>query len=142
MASRLAALVLTPWPKPDDDPDSLVRPPQMWDFGDDNPVTVLSRRCARAFDPTKDNITVYVDPEVIPSCKIGLGIGAAWIQVSKLVEDESAVPSKPAKKGSSTEWWYMERLDFVVPSYWTVNEKDRDLTRHENNPAYAYDYSD
>jgi hypothetical protein len=140
MASRLAALVLTPWPKPDDDPDSLVRPPQMWDFGDDNPVTMVSRRCARRFDPTKDNITVYVNPEVIPSCKIGLGIGAAWVQVGKLIEDESAVPSKPTKKG--IEWWYMERLDFVVPSFWTVNEKHRDMTRLENNPAHAYDYSD
>lgn len=141
LVSRLATLVLTPWPKPNDDPDALVRPPEMWDFGKDDSVTMASRQYARRFDPNKDNISVYVDPEAVASCKIGLGIGAAWIQVGKLVEGD-AIPSKSSKKGSSDEWWYMERLDFVVPSFWTVNEKHRDLTRPENHPDYAFDFSD
>lgn len=143
VASRLATLVLQPWPTPDDDPDSLVTSPQMVDFwkGDQEKqdLRAASVKIAREFDPAKDEIRVHVAPEVVGECSLGMGIGAIWVQVGRRADLGDI--SKPAKRKQyhGDEWWYMERLEFVIPSYWTVNEAHRDMTRAGNNPEYAYD---
>lgn len=139
LASRLATLVLQPWPTPDDDPDSLVRSPEVIAFGDNDDRVTEARRSARKYDPSKDAINVLVNPDIISECKVGMGIGASWVQVRR-IEDEGR--AKPPKRSKSDEWWYIEHLHFIVPSFWTPDEEHRDLTRKRNNPDYAYDVSD
>lgn len=146
VASRLATLVLQPWPTPDDDPDSLVTSPQMVDFwkGDQEKqdLKAESVKLARDFDPTKDEIRVHVAPEVVGSCRLGMGIGAIWVQVGRRADIGDVSKPTKRKKYPGDDWWYMERLEFVIPSYWTVSEAHRDMTRAGNNPEYAYDSSD
>jgi hypothetical protein len=143
VASRLATLVLQPWPTPDDDPDSLVTSPQMVDFwrGDQEKqdLRAASVKIAREFDPAKDEIRVHVSPEVVGECRLGMGIGAIWVQVGRRADIGDASKLAKRKKNPGEEWWYMERLEFVLPSYWTVNEANRDMTRIGNNPEYAYE---
>ncbi|KIM25869.1 hypothetical protein M408DRAFT_330875 [Serendipita vermifera MAFF 305830] len=146
VVSRLATLVLQPWPNPDNDPDSLVVFPQMIDFwkGDQEKQTLRNEsvKLTRDFDPNKDEIRVHVDPSVVAECRLGMGIGAIWVQIGKRSDVDNG--SKPAKrkKYPGDEWWYMERLEFVIPSYWTVNEPHLDMTRAGNNPNYTYNDSD
>lgn len=143
MTASLATLVLQPWPIPDTDPDALVQPPVMIDMDPEDAVVQASKRKARSFDPSKHDIRVYIHKEAASECKVGMGVGAVWVQVDKRVEpkdDEEEAGEGKRKKGKSSddEWWYVERLEWAIPGYWTVGEAHRDFTRHENHPEYAY----
>lgn len=146
VSSRLATLVLQPWPTADGDPDSLVTFPQMIDFWEEDEANHglknESAKLARAFDSAKDEMRVHVDPKVVTECRLGMGIGAIWVQVGKRADIEGGSGSTKRKKYSGDEWWYMERLEFVIPSYWTVNDARLDMTRTGNNPDFAYNDSD
>ncbi|PVF95525.1 hypothetical protein CPB86DRAFT_738689 [Serendipita vermifera] len=139
LSQLLTTLVLSAWPDPEDDPDSLVTSPRMIDFGEGDQVVQLSRQHAPPFDRTKDDIRVYVDPKVTEECRAGMGIGGVWVQVGNRI-DEEAVQKGLDEMKKSEPWWYMERLEFVIPGYWTTNEAHRDMTRIENDPEYAYEY--
>jgi hypothetical protein len=136
LSQSLTTLVLSAWPDPEDDPDSLVTLPRKVDFGEDDQVVQLSLQHNPPFDMRKDDIKVYVDPKITEDCMVGMGIGAVWVQVGTRVEEEP-VPNGNIEK--SEPWWYMERLEFVIPGYWTTSDAHRDMTRIENNPAYAYE---
>ena len=63
--------------------------------------------------------------------------------ISGSAPGSNASPSSKGKsKAASNEWWYMESLRHAIPGYWTSNDPDRDSTRFDNNPEYAYDYSE
>ena len=146
VASRLATLVLQPWPNPSNDDDSLVKPPQMLDFwkGDQEKrdLRAASLKLARGFDPTEDEIRVFVEPKAADKCRLGMGIIATWVQVGRRADLEPTSKPTKRKKHSGDDWWYIERLEHVIPSYWTPNDPHRDMTRIENNPVYAYDNDD
>jgi hypothetical protein len=151
LVASLGVLVLQPWPHPDDDTDSMVKSPQLLTFKEDEEtysVSLAARKAAKRFDPAKDSIRVYVDPAVLTECKVGMGIGGLWVQVARRVEEsEDEKGEKSSKKGksnkaASNEWWYMESLRHAIPGYWTSNDPNRDSTRFDSNPDYAYVYSE
>ncbi|KAG8818182.1 hypothetical protein FRC17_010911 [Serendipita sp. 399] len=147
LSKTLAKLVFQPWSIPNmDSSDSLVQAPSMLTFGEEDEIVQASKRNARSFDPTKHNIHVYVDKAAVTECRVGMAIGATWIQVAKRVEPsvtiEKPTGGKGKKGGGGDEWWYMEGLDWALPGYWTNNEPARDTTLPHNNAEYAYEYSD
>lgn len=159
LTSTLGVLVLQPWPSPNDDIDSMVKTPQLITFKENEKTysaSLAARNASRKFDPSKDQIRVYVDPVVLTECRVGMGIGGLWVQVGRKVEeseedkekdDEGAgkktyTKKKKSSKAASDEWWYMESFRHAIPGYWTANEAERDMTRIENNPEYLYEYSE
>lgn len=97
----------------------------------------------RSHDAFKDVITVFVDPAIIGSLTVGLGIGGTFVQVARrldaptfpAIKDGNAVhalrygigngvnqcdsPLPPYKPNDGRSWWYLDNVSQVVPSYWT-----------------------
>lgn len=64
-----------------------------------------------AHDPYKHNITVLVEPAVLETMIIGVGISANWIQIARADEDGNPI-------GGGRDMWYMEQVTQVIPSFY------------------------
>ncbi|KAF5333176.1 hypothetical protein D9611_002808 [Ephemerocybe angulata] len=73
-------------------------------------------------DPGNDPITVLVDPLVFEKLVKGVCLAATWVQIVRQpVEAGSAAPKKKkkGKKKGPANFWYLEAVAGVYPSYWT-----------------------
>jgi len=84
-------------------------------------------------DPRNDNITVLVDPSAIQGLIPGLGVGGIFVQAAaKPVEGPTDAKKKFNKSNTQRgkkpqrntlfdgkQWWYLESVNQVIPSYWT-----------------------
>ena len=85
------------------------------------------------FDLARDVIKVFVAPKTIEVLREGMGLHAVFVQVIESVGNTERMKGKKSKsrtKGKSKakdfeekEWWYMEFLYEVVPSFW-IEEGD------------------
>jgi hypothetical protein len=97
----------------------------------------------RTHDAFKDAITVFVDPEIIGSLTVGLGVGGTFVQVARRLDaptfpaikdgnaahaahygkgdsaNQSPAHLPPYKPNDGRSWWYLDNVSQVVPSYWT-----------------------
>jgi hypothetical protein len=73
-------------------------------------------------DPGNDAITVLVQPEVFEKLVKGMSLAATWIQIVRLPVEAPAgpAPKKKGKKKAPANFWYLEELAGVFPSYWTT----------------------
>jgi hypothetical protein len=64
-----------------------------------------------AHDPSKDNVTVLVEPAALDAMIIGVGISANWVQITRA--DQEGNPM-----GGGRSMWYMESVTQVIPSFY------------------------
>ena len=64
-----------------------------------------------AHDPYKDNITVLVEPAILKTMIVGVGVSANWAQIARADEEGNPV-------GGGREMWYMEQVTQVIPSFY------------------------
>lgn len=74
-------------------------------------------------DPSKDDITIFVEPKVLDALSVGLGIGATWVQMAREQDFAEGAQKKKKKKSKSKKipqrYWYVEEVILVLPSYHT-----------------------
>ncbi|PPR04661.1 hypothetical protein CVT24_011879 [Panaeolus cyanescens] len=157
IVERLARIVLEPWL--DWDPEGKVEP--IWskprvqrppaDTGkvdneddeqkDDQPVQ---------HDPEKDEIVLLVEPDILQTVFVGMGIAGTWVQLVRVPSSPLAPSSGPARGGArgrgqgrgrghgrggagsggqggseprkQLTWWYAEDVYMAIPSYWLLGE--------------------
>jgi len=79
---------------------------------------------ARPHDPVKDDIIVLVEPSVVETLSIGMGLGATWVQIVRQDQvrdgdDGTGKKGKKGKKGKVAEkYWYVEEVTMILPSYY------------------------
>ena len=107
---RFGKLVLAPWIGWDcgketihDKPTTLQR--------SRGPVKTESGGVEGAHDPYKDNITVLVNPTILDTMIIGVGISADWVQITRADENGNPI-------GGGRDMWYMESVTQVIPSFY------------------------
>ena len=109
--SKLAYVVLAPWKKVGNHIASDVT----------LPVLQKSSR-GEAFDSSKDEIQVLLDPATCEKLPIGVGLTATWVQLARKAGDDEPGRRKkgaPGKNGEPTEWWYMEQFMATLVSFHT-----------------------
>ncbi|KAG6807660.1 hypothetical protein H0H93_001267 [Arthromyces matolae] len=67
-------------------------------------------------DPFMDDITVLVDPALLPSLSVGMGIGGTWVQLARQV-DFDGEKEKTHQFTTGSRYWYIDELALVLPSY-------------------------
>ncbi|KAF5388292.1 hypothetical protein D9615_000822 [Tricholomella constricta] len=81
----------------------------------------VPERRVRPHDPLNDDITVLVEPAVLPMLSAGLGLGGTWVQIAR--EEDFGAERKKKKKGKSkkvaTRYWYIDELMLILPSFHT-----------------------
>lgn len=106
-AAQLATLVLAPWT----DQFSLdIHPPKML-FDNGKPGE---------YDPSADEINVFVRAEAVEKLTPGLALSAVWVQVVE--KPKEGAKKKKKAKGASQGWWYIETFRATFVSYWTPDE--------------------
>ena len=110
---RLGKIVLSPWIGWDcgketnlGKPTILQRSRGIVKAGGDNDQWVEN-----AHDPYKDNITVLVEPTILETMIVGVGIAGNWVQITRADEDGNPV-------GGGRDMWYLEQVIRVVPSFY------------------------
>ncbi|KAJ6553467.1 hypothetical protein DFH09DRAFT_924922, partial [Mycena vulgaris] len=73
-------------------------------------------------DMLADEITVLVDPAVVKTLRVGMGIGGTWVQLTRL---QNAVTrrrnrKKAQKNSGAICYWYLQDVSFILPSYWAI----------------------
>jgi hypothetical protein len=135
---RFAKVVLEPWLGWDSADEPVLSRPRILETSR-GPVVLDSDKEARhenggagtgmerigmPHDPLKDNITILVEPDVLSSLSIGMGLGATWVQLARQRDDGQRVKRKKKKgKGKAKEvvsYWYMDELMMIFPSYYTA----------------------
>ncbi|EJD35702.1 hypothetical protein AURDEDRAFT_117314 [Auricularia subglabra TFB-10046 SS5] len=106
-AAQLATLVLAPWR----DQFSIdIYPPRMlFDHGKPG-----------EYDPSADEINVFVRAEAVEKLTPGLALAAVWVQAVE--KPKEGVKKKKKGKGASQGWWYIETFRATFVSYWTPDE--------------------
>ncbi|KAH7922047.1 hypothetical protein BV22DRAFT_1121726 [Leucogyrophana mollusca] len=91
-------------------------------------------------DPYKDDIVLLVEPSVLETLHLGMGLGALWIQIARQEDLEAEAPEKNStggersragrkkkgKKGAGElkgNYWYIEDLSGIFPSFFTSSGK-------------------
>jgi hypothetical protein len=116
----LGTVLFAPWKNPTE--RSTILPPEL--------LSALPE--GSTFDMARDEIKVFVLPKTIEVLRVGMGLHAVFVQVTENEPGREAVKEKKSKsrskgkskaKGSDDrQWWYMEFLYEVVPSFWTEEE--------------------
>ena len=77
-----------------------------------------------AHDPGNDTITVLVQQEVFDKLLKGMCLAGIWVQIIRQpIEPSEEGPAKKKRKGKKkapANFWYMEEVSGVFPSYWTT----------------------
>jgi len=144
---RFVKVVLAPWvgwDKADDEMPYMAQPriletsrgPIQGVVGEDGrveplPVVPAGTEAATAaegvkpHDPFNDDITLLVQPELLPMLSLGLGLGGTWVQMAReqdLAADGEKKKKKKKKsksKKATTRYWYIDELILTLPSYHT-----------------------
>ncbi|KAJ2934264.1 hypothetical protein H1R20_g2825, partial [Candolleomyces eurysporus] len=98
---------------------NVANPPYTTRTADDPPAT------PGVHDPGNDPVTVLVHPDVFEKLVKGICIAGTWVQmVRKPVEPSDAAPAakkkKKGKKKAPANFWYVDEVAAVLPSYWTA----------------------
>ncbi|KAG6819350.1 hypothetical protein H0H93_012657, partial [Arthromyces matolae] len=73
-------------------------------------------------DPFNDDITLLVEPALLPLLSKGMGLGATWVQIARqqdLGGEEKTKKKKKGKKVSTMRYWYIDELVLTLPSFHT-----------------------
>ncbi|KAG5642522.1 hypothetical protein DXG03_002595 [Asterophora parasitica] len=73
-------------------------------------------------DPLNDDITLLVEPALLPMLSVGIGLGGTWVQIAR-EDDFGGEKKKKKKKGKAkkvaTRYWYVDELMLTLPSFHT-----------------------
>ncbi|KAL6309820.1 hypothetical protein BKA93DRAFT_821530 [Sparassis latifolia] len=132
LTRRLARMVLEPWSGHELHKNSEITEPIILP---DSRGAVVSESAETAgnsasavHNPSKDQITVLIDPSIADKMVVGMGLGATWVQLARqdltAAPDASEADEKNKKggwgeAGQPTPYWYMEQLVSVLPSFHT-----------------------
>ena len=97
-------------------------------------------------DPLEDHITILVEPNVINSLNVGMGVAGTWVQMIPLRSEHSGVGGrghtrggdgggrgKGRNRGKEQRFWYVEELSMAIPSFWTVGEEIEEIEVDEED---------
>lgn len=71
-------------------------------------------------DPFNDDITLLVQPTLLPIFSPGMGLGGTWVQIARAQDFASERRKKKKKsKKTTTRYWYIDELVLTLPSYYT-----------------------
>ncbi|KAG6919776.1 hypothetical protein DXG01_001615 [Tephrocybe rancida] len=133
---RFAKVVLTPWPDWDrvsDEMPHMARPRILETSlgpvrgtvradGQVEPETAAKEASAEGrqpHDPFSDDITLLVEPELLPLLSPGIGLGGTWVQIARNQDfgGEKKKKKKSKSKKVSQRYWYIDELVLTLPSY-------------------------
>ena len=99
-------------------------------------------------DPLKDEITILVEPCVINSLNVGMGMAGTWVQMVPLRSDDNFGGGRGRGRGGSRgygggatagrkeqRFWYVEELSLVIPSFWTTDQEVEGIDADEEDIA-------
>jgi len=87
------------------------------------PAQAAEGATPKQHDPLTDEITLLIEakPEQIESLTVGMGLGGTWVQI---VRQGEAVKKKKKGKSKSKKtvpnYWYLDQLIVIIPSFWTI----------------------
>lgn len=84
-------------------------------------------------NPYEDDIVLVLEPAVLDTLSLGMGLGGLWVQIvrEKVEEDNEAPKKSNGKRGKkdkgpldelSGNYWYLEELMGIFPSYFMSRE--------------------
>lgn len=135
LQGRFAKVVLSPWIDWDvqgDVPDmsnprilETSRGPVMIEGGQVS--SAIGTGLTKAHNPQQDDITLLIDISVLRHMSIGMGLGGTWVQLARTqdLEPDKATGKKKARsksKKAPNTYWYLEKLEISIPSFWTIAE--------------------
>ncbi|KAJ4478979.1 hypothetical protein J3R30DRAFT_2697896 [Lentinula aciculospora] len=105
---------------------------------DAHEITAQGLPPTSAHDPIKHTITLLVDPETAMLLRVGMGLGATWVQIARQSDLRSEEEMKEMEMNSSImevnadeatpdesdigkRFWYLSNLLVVLPSYHIVS---------------------
>jgi len=106
-----------------------------------SPRMLLDKGVEGEFKPGESEITVYVNPDALPSLvdAVGLGLLGVWVQVMPKAEEAPApVPApstdakpkrKKTKKAGAQGWWYAQKVCGGWVSFWEEDELEDAIAR-------------
>lgn len=130
---RFARVVMSPWGREESDiPKPSIRKTSRG-------VVVMpdgeveGNGSGKPHNPYEDDIVLVVEPAVLDTLSLGMGLGGLWVQiVREEVEADDEAPKKSnAKRGKkgkgpldelSGNYWYLEELMGIFPSYFMSRE--------------------
>ncbi|KAG1877423.1 hypothetical protein F4604DRAFT_1757510 [Suillus subluteus] len=130
---RFARVVMSPWGREESDiPKPSIRKTSRG-------VVVMpdgeveGNGSGKPHNPYEDDIVLVVEPAVLDTLSLGMGLGGLWVQiVREEVEADNDAPKKSnAKRGNkgkgpldelSGNYWYLEELMGIFPSYFMSRE--------------------
>ncbi|KAG6812932.1 hypothetical protein H0H92_015252 [Tricholoma furcatifolium] len=138
LESRFAKVVLSPWldwdPTNGDMPH-MAKPriletsvgPVRSVAGANGPAEATSGDAAKSaavglqpHDPFKDDITLLVEPALLPMLSPGMGVGGTWVQIARQQDFGGEKKKKKKSKAKvTTRYWYIDELVLTLPSYHT-----------------------
>ncbi|KAI0940051.1 hypothetical protein AcV5_001261 [Taiwanofungus camphoratus] len=136
LSGRLAKMVLAPWPGWDEHERSEINKPLILPDSrgavlteEVNSAAIDVREASKLHNPLKDDITVLLDPGVADKIIVGMGLHATWVQIARqdlnsakeigLSNSTRGGKGGPGEVGKPTQFWYMEQLVAILPSYHT-----------------------
>ncbi|KAG5733548.1 hypothetical protein E4T56_gene17151, partial [Termitomyces sp. T112] len=72
----------------------------------------------RSHDPLNDDITLLVEPALLPLLSPGIGLGGTWVQLAR-IQDLGSDKKKKKSQKITTKYWYIDELVLTLPSYHT-----------------------
>ena len=118
LGGKLGTVLLAPWKYPKKGESTILAPELLSDLPEGS-----------TFDTGRDLIKVFADPKTIEVMREGMGLHAVFVQVVESVTSTAeATRKKPksrnkgkgkTKSSDDKEWWYLEFLYEVLPSFWT-----------------------
>ncbi|KNZ78643.1 hypothetical protein J132_11084 [Termitomyces sp. J132] len=111
---HFAKVVLSPWAGWDDYSDEMphMAKPRILETSS-GPI----HENPRPHDPFNDDITLLVEPALLPLLSPGVGLGGTWVQLARIQDLGSDKRKKKSKV--TTRYWYIDELVLTLPSYHT-----------------------
>jgi len=136
---RFARVVMSPWGREECDiPSPIIRKTSRGVVVTPN-GEVEGSGSGKPHNPYEDDIVLVVEPATLDKLSIGMGLGGLWVQIVReevevdLTSDQARQKSrgKRNKKGKgpldelSGNYWYLEELMGIFPSYFTSMENEK-----------------
>jgi hypothetical protein len=130
---RFARVVMSPWGREENDipKPSIRRTSRGTVVMPDGEVE--GNGTGKPHNPYQDDIVLVVQPAVLDTLSLGMGLGGLWVQIvcEEVKADNEAPKKSNAKRGNkgkgpldglSGNYWYLEELMGIFPSYFMSRE--------------------
>ncbi|KAG6860059.1 hypothetical protein C0995_016382 [Termitomyces sp. Mi166 len=119
LGRRFAKVVLSPWAGWDQYSDEMphMAKPRILETSVGPIHGVVTADGSRPHDPFNDDITLLVEPVLLPLLSPGIGLGGTWVQMARM--EKIGGEKKKKSKKVTMRYWYIDELVLTLPSYHT-----------------------